>query len=81
MVSEPRQSVTFVLSEPPAATPVRSASGMPIKAGVIRAMEAQLQAERLASEALDAMIRVLRRLRDTPPPPASAGTGWATIEK
>jgi len=70
MVSQPRQPLTFVLSEPPAATPVRSASGAPIKTRVIRAMEEQLQVERLASEALDAMIRVLRQLRDTRPPPS-----------
>ena len=63
-----RAPVTFKLSEPPVSTPVRSASGAPIKLKLIRAMEAQLQAEHSASEALDAMIEVLRGLRSTPPP-------------
>jgi hypothetical protein len=68
MVPQPRQPVTFELSDPPASTPVRSASGAPIKAKVIRAMETQFRAEQSASVALDAMIRLLRRLSDTPPP-------------
>ena len=68
MVPQPRQPVTFTLSNPPASTPVRSASGAPIKARVIRAMESQLRAEQSASKALDAMIGLLRSLNDTPPP-------------
>lgn len=70
MVPQPRPSVTFVLSEPPASTPVRSSSGAPIKVKVIRAMERQLRAELAASRALDSMITLLRGLRDTPFPPA-----------
>jgi len=77
MVSQSREPVTFTLSEPPASTPVRGISGTPIKAAVIRAMEAQLQAERRASEALDSMIGVLRRLRNTPPPWLGAGRAKA----
>jgi hypothetical protein len=60
--------VTFALSEPPSFAPVRGISGTPIKAKIIRAMEEQLQVERSASEALDAMIGALRSLRNTPPP-------------
>jgi len=72
MVPQSRESVTFTLSEPPASTPMHGTSGTPIKAGVIRAMAAQLQAEQMASAALDDLITVLRRLRDTPPPRAKS---------
>lgn len=67
MVQEP-EPVIFVLSQPPVSTPVRSASGQPIKRNVIRAMEAQLRAANAANAALDDMIRVLRSIGNTPPP-------------
>jgi len=67
------EPVTFLLSEPPASAPSTSASGMPIKAKVIRAMAAQLQAENQASSALDRMISVLRRAASLPTPLPAVG--------
>lgn len=69
-----KEPVTFLLSDPPASTPVCSASGTPIKARVIRAMQAQLEAENEASSALDRMIAVLRQAVHIPSPvPAAPG--------
>lgn len=71
---QPEEPVTFLLSAPPASTPVRSASGAPIKARVIRAMQAQLDAENEASSALDRMIDALRLAASSPTPLPAAPT-------
>jgi hypothetical protein len=74
MVSQQsKEPVTFLLSDPPASTPARSASGKPIKAKVIRAMQDQLEAENEASGALDRMIAALRRAAGIPTPVPAAG--------
>lgn len=71
---QPEEPVTFLLSDPPASTPVRSASGAPIKARVIRAMQEQLEVENEASSALDRMIAALRKAASIPSPlPAAPG--------
>lgn len=79
MVSQPRKPVTFALSNPPASTPTRSASGAPIKTKVVRAMQSQLQAEQEASSALDRMIRVLRKATKLPAPIAAGGSSGSLI--
>jgi len=68
LVPQPAKPVTFRLSNPPASTPTRSASGAPIKARVIRAIESQVQAEQEANSALDRMIAALRRATQLPTP-------------
>jgi hypothetical protein len=68
-----KEPVTFLLSEPPSSTPATSASGRPIKAKVIRAMEEQLKAENQASSALDRMIAVLRETTGLPTPVPARG--------
>ena len=70
---QPKEPMTFLLSEPPSSTPGTSASGKPIKAKVIRAMEDQLRAENQANSALDRMIAVLRRATSLPSPVPARG--------
>ncbi len=72
MVPQSEEPVTFLLSNPPASTPAQSASGAPIKARVIRAMQSQLEAENDASGALDRMIAALRKAAGLPTPFAVA---------
>ena len=82
MVPKPRKPVTFPLSNPPPSTPTRSASGAPIKAKVIRAMQSQVEAEQEASTALDRMIRALRKATKLPAPLAAGGSsGSLVLEK
>lgn len=82
MVPRPRKQVTFRLSNPPASTPTRSASGAPIKAKVIRAMQSQVEIEQEANGALDKMIRALRKATKlSAPPAAGGGPGSLALEK
>lgn len=82
MVPQPTRPVTFRLSNPPASTPTRSASGAPIKAKVIRAMQSQVEAEQEANGALDRMIRALRKATKlSAPPAAGGGSGSLALEK
>ena len=81
MVSQPKP-VTFRLSNPPASTPTRSASGAPIKAKVIRAMQSQVEVEQEANGALDKMILALRKATKlSAPPAAGGGSGSLVLEK
>lgn len=75
MVPQQEDDVTFVLSSPPPDTPTRSRSGAPIKAKVVRAMQAQLEAEHEANNALDRLIAVVRQVVTLPHPAATASAG------
>ncbi len=66
MDSEP--ALEFQLEEDEPTLPQRARSGTSIKGAVVRAMQLQLDAEKDASQALDEMIRSLRKAESIAPP-------------